>query len=534
MVSITDKVDGLFSTWDKSDSPGCSLAIIRNGEVIYKRGYGRSNLEYDIPITPTTIFHVASVSKQFTAMAIAMLAEERKLSLDDDVHKYVPELPDFDETITVRHLIHHTSGLRDQWELLVLAGWRMDDVITKADVLELMGDQRELNFKPGSEYLYCNTGYTLMAVIVERVSGKSFPDYCAENIFHPLGMRSTHFHDDHRMIVRNRAYSYASKDDEGFQHSVLSYAIAGATSLFTTVEDLARWDQNFYEAAIGGKAVIEQVRKRGVLNAGEQIKYAFGLNITDYRGLKVEEHSGGDAGYRSHLMRFPEQQFSVAILCNLGAMNPGELARRIADLYLADLFPEKMVTEEIIELSEVQLASKVGIYYNATTFLTQQLEIREGKLVVATGPGLELLPLANDRFRQEIYPVEFRFARAEEDGRLQLLLTRGKDRPVIYDKIEPVSLTLEEKTTYVGDYISLELGVRYKVMLEEDRLVLKRRKYGKIPLLSTIPDGFTTGRYSLIFNRDGQKNLSGFRLSSGRIRNFRFIKKKCVSRARTQ
>jgi hypothetical protein len=193
-----------------------------------------------------------------------------------------------------------------------------------------------------------------------------------------------------------------------------------------------------------------------------------------------------------------------------------------------------MATEEIIELSEVQLASKVGIYYNATTFLTQQLEIREGKLVVATGPGLELLPLTNNRFRQEIYPVEFRFARTEEDGRLQLLLTRGKDRPVIYDKIEPVSLTLEEKTTYVGDYISPELGVTYKVMLEEDRLVLKRRKHGKIPLLPTIPDGFTTGKYSLIFNSDGQKKISGFRLSSGRIRNFRFIKKKCVSRARMQ
>jgi hypothetical protein len=401
----------------------------------------------------------------------------------------------------------------------------MDDVITKDDVLELMGDQRELNFKPGSEYLYCNTGYTLMAIIVERVSGKSFPDYCAENIFQPLGMCNTHFHDDHRMIVRNRAYSYAAKDDGGFRHSVLSYAIAGATSLFTTVKDLARWDQNFYEATIGGKAVIEQMRNRGILNDGEQIKYAFGLNITDYRGLKVEEHSGGDAGYRSHLMRFLEQHFSIAILCNFGAINPGELARRIADLYLVDLFPEKIETEKIIELSEVQLTSKVGIYYNAATFLTQQLEIREGKLVVTNGPGLELLPLANNRFRQEIYPVEFRFAHAEEDGRLQLHITRGKDKPVIYEKVKPVSLTVEEKTAYVGDYFSPELGVTYKVMVEEDQLVLKRRKHGKIPLLTTIPDGFTTDRFSLIFSRDGRKNISGFRLSSGRIRNLRFIKK---------
>ncbi|MCW4036925.1 MAG: beta-lactamase family protein, partial [Candidatus Bathyarchaeota archaeon] len=207
MGIINKKIDEIFSEWDRTDSPGSALAVLKDGEIVYKRGYGMANLEYGIPITPTTIFHVASVSKQFTAFAVALLAQEGKLSLDDDVRRYVPDLPDFGETITIRHLIHHISGLRDQWELLIAAGWRMEDVIKTEDVLELVREQKELNFKPGSEYLYCNTGYTLMALIVERVSGKPFRDFCAERIFQPLAMENTHFHDDHKMIVENRAYS---------------------------------------------------------------------------------------------------------------------------------------------------------------------------------------------------------------------------------------------------------------------------------------------------------------------------------------
>ncbi|UCH57693.1 MAG: beta-lactamase family protein [Candidatus Bathyarchaeota archaeon] len=526
MISKTKKVDEVFATWDKPDSPGCALAVMKDGEVIYKRGYGMANLEYGISITPTTIFHVASVSKQFTAMAVAILASEGKLSLDDNVRKHVQELPDFGEIITIRHLVHHTSGLRDQWALLVAAGWRMDDVITTGDVMELVREQRELNFEPGSEFLYCNTGYTLMAVIVERVSGKSFREFCAKRIFQPLGMDNTHFHDDHRMIVRNRAYSYAPKEENGFQHSVLSYATAGATSLFTTVEDLARWDQNFYGAAVGGKAVIEQMRTRGVLNDGEQIRYAFGLNITEYRGLRVVEHSGGDAGYRSHLMRFPEQCFSVTILCNLSNMSPSKLTRSVADIYLAHEFPDKKAEEDIIKLSEEQLASKVGVYYNAATASTRRFEMREGKLVATFGPDFELLPLAEDHFKLAAYPIEFRFTRSTEDGSLQLHQVIGRDKPVIYEAVTPVTLTKEEKAAYTGNYHSPELDVSYNVMLQDDQLVLKRRKHDETPLLPTIPDGFSANGVNLFFSRDERNNVSGFRLSSGRIRNLLFVRKK--------
>ncbi|MHC5039061.1 MAG: serine hydrolase domain-containing protein, partial [Planctomycetota bacterium] len=263
-MKIPEKeIDEVFAEWDRPDSPGCALALIGEEGILYERGYGMANLEYDIPITPETIFHVASVSKQFTAMAVGMLAEEGKLSLDDDVRLHVPELHDFGEPLTVRHLIHHTSGLRDQWMLLVLAGWRMDDVITTEDAMDVVRRQRELNFKPGGEHLYCNSGYTLMAVVVERVSGLPFPEFCRERIFEPLAMKRSHFHDDHTRIVKNRAYSYVPREGNGFRHSVLSYATVGPTSLLTTVRDLAIWETNFTDGNVGGPSLLEGMQAPG-------------------------------------------------------------------------------------------------------------------------------------------------------------------------------------------------------------------------------------------------------------------------------
>src|SRR5690349_8472502 len=212
-------IDALFAAEDTSTTPGCALGVVRDGGIVYARGYGLANLEYAIPITPRTIFHVASISKQFTAFAAILLAQEGALSLDDDIRRYLPELPDFGATITPRQLAHHTSGLRDQWELLHLAGWRWDDVMTTEDILDLARRQRELNFAPGSEYAYCNTGYTLLGQIVARVSGMPFRAFCEQRIFQPLGMRSTHFHDDHTEIVPGRAYSYHPRDGGGFQHA---------------------------------------------------------------------------------------------------------------------------------------------------------------------------------------------------------------------------------------------------------------------------------------------------------------------------
>ncbi len=202
------RVDEIFRQWDKPATPGASVAIVQGGKLLYQKGYGIAHLEYDIPIAPDTIFHVASVSKQFTAMSIVLLEQDGKLSIDDDVHKYLPELPDYGHTIAIRNLLQHTSGIRDQWQTLGLAGWQLDDVITQKQILRMLFRQRELNFTPGSRYLYSNSGFTLLAEIVARVSGKPFPQFAEERIFHPLGMTRTHVHDDHQRIVHDRAYSY--------------------------------------------------------------------------------------------------------------------------------------------------------------------------------------------------------------------------------------------------------------------------------------------------------------------------------------
>ena len=268
LPEIAPKVDALFAKWDKLDSPGCTVAVIHDGEVIYQRGVGMANLEYEIPNQPGTIYHVASISKQFTAFAVQLLASEGKLSLDDDVRKHVPELHDFGFPLTVRHLIHHTSGLRDQWNLLGVAGWRSGDVITEDDILKIVWRQRELNFEPGSEKYYSNTGYTLLGLIVKRVAGVSLRQFCQERIFAPLGMTRTHFHDDNAEIVHGRAYSYSQSPTGKFQHFPLQYSNVGATSLFTTVEDMSLWDRNFDSPIVGDETLLAEMHKGGVLNDG--------------------------------------------------------------------------------------------------------------------------------------------------------------------------------------------------------------------------------------------------------------------------
>ena len=309
--NLQQQVDKVFTKWDSTVSPGCALSVMKDGQIIYKRGYGMADLDHDVPINPETVFHVASVSKQFTAAAISLLAQEPKLSLDDDVRKYIKELPDFGATITIRHLIHHTSGLRDQWSLLSLAGWRRShDLITDDDVLDLMSRQKDLNFKPGEKYLYSNTGYTLLAQIVRRVSGLSLREFTTNRIFKLLDMKSTHFRDDYQETVKHMAYGYRDgRGGNGYRLSVTNYDTVGATSLLTTVEDLAQWDENFYRPRVGGSELVEQQLQRGKLNSGKQLDYAFGLEHGKYRGLYTIDHDGGDAGYRADLLRFPEQHF---------------------------------------------------------------------------------------------------------------------------------------------------------------------------------------------------------------------------------
>jgi CubicO group peptidase (beta-lactamase class C family) len=390
--TLEAKVDQLFSEWNRSDSPGAAVAIVREGGVIYKRGYGTANLEYDIPITTRSIFDIASVSKQFAGFAIATLSHEGKLSLDDDIRTYLPDVPDFGNTITIRHLLHHTSGLRDWVQSLVIAGVAMEDVISFKHILKMVRHQKVLNFEPGEAYLYSNTGYNLLAEIVEGVTGDSFREWTNARIFKPLAMTNSHFHDDHQMILKNRAYSYQTAENGGFKHAINNTTALGSSSLYSTVEDLAKWMLNFDDTQIGEQTVIDQMHQRGVLNNGEQISYALGLNIGEYRGLETVGHSGSWRGFRSHLMRFPDQKFGVVILCNLDTFNPLRLAERVADLYLTDVLapveaasePEKAAPAEDIKsepLTPEQLTEFEGDYYTEELDTTYSIRVHGDQLV---------------------------------------------------------------------------------------------------------------------------------------------------------
>src|SRR5687767_5732399 len=330
------RVDEIFKEFTAAGSPGCTAGVYEGGRVVHRGAYGMANLDHDVRLAPDSVFHVASVSKQFTAAAILLLAEDGKLSLDDEVRKFIPELPDFGARITIRHLANHTSGIRDQWDLLGLAGWRYSrDLITDDDVLQLLSRQQDLNFTPGERHLYSNSGYTLMAIIVSRASGKSFREFTTERIFKPLGMDRTHFRDNFNEVVKGQAYGY-SRAGTGFRLSVTNFDTAGATSLLTTIDDLAKWHANFDAPSVGGQKLIAGLLTRGVLNNAQTIDYAVGISHGTYRGVPTVSHGGADAGYRSSFLRFPDQKLGVAVLCNLASANPTLLAQRVADVWLGD------------------------------------------------------------------------------------------------------------------------------------------------------------------------------------------------------
>jgi len=529
-MAVTGKVDEVFSRFDKPDSPGCALGVIKDGRIVYKRGYGLSNLEYGVPILPSSIFHVASISKQFTAMAIVLLAQQGKLSLDDDVRKYVSEVPDFGERITIRHLIHHTSGLRDQWSLLELAGWREDDVITEGDILELVSRQKELNFKPGAEHLYCNTGYTLLAVIVKRVTGQSLREFADANIFKPLAMTSTHFHDDHSMIVKGRTSAYETKKGGGLKVSIPVFDTYGATSLFTTVEDMAKWDQNFVDKKVGGEAAINQMLTTGLLNDGKKLNYAFGLSLGEYKGLKTVGHGGSDAGYRADFLRFPEQRFAVVCLCNVSNADPGGLTRKVADIYLADLLksppgkPGASASTGSYKATEQELRRKAGIYRDPLTEETIKLEFKDGKLMAALGPGFQLVPVSATDFTVIGAPVKVTFEISSDGSTKRMIVNEeGNPKPKVLEAVN--APTPAELGQYAGRYYSQELDTSYTFALREGKLVLQRKKFEDASLTSVGGDSFTDADLGTIkFTRDSRNAVTGFELNAGRVRHLKFAR----------
>lgn len=527
------RIDEIFRQWDKPVTPGASVAVVQAGKLVYQKGYGAAHLEYDVPITAETVFHVASVSKQFTAMSIVLLEQDGKLSLDDDIHKYLSELPDYGHAITIRQLLQHTSGIRDQWQTLALAGWRLDDVITQKQILRMLFRQRELNFTPGSQHLYSNGGFTLLAEIVARVSGKPLPQFAEERIFRPLGMTRTHFHDDHQRIVRDRAYSYEAAGG-GYRAAPLNYANVGATSLFTTAPDLARWLDNFRDPKVGGPKAIARLQEQAVLTDGSKIPYALGLAIGQYRGLRTISHGGADAGYRSYVVWFPDQQLGVAVLSNLGSFNPGNIANRVAAVYLEGQFkPEPAaapafpaVERTFITLDPAVTAPYVG-YYRVGDM---QIEItqKDGKLFGAPVEGAprELKPMSSTRFYVAAMQAEVEFT-PKPSGGMAVKITTASDSTQ-GERGVFAAFDAQDLDKYPGRYWSDELETQYSFVLKDGKLTADHAHHGEIVLRPVGKDEFRTATWfmpSVRFTRDAAGSVTGVVLGGNRVTGLRFVRR---------
>jgi CubicO group peptidase (beta-lactamase class C family) len=537
----SEKIDRLFECFTIGGSPGCALGVTHNGGLIFKKGYGLANLEYGIPIEPSTIFHVASMSKQFTAMAVTMLASWDKLRFEDNIRDYLPEVPDFGHPITIGQLMHHTSGLRSDLILLILAGYRLEDLIANNDVMELIAGQRDLNFKPGEKFSYCGSGYLLLALLVERVSGNLLNGFCLEHIFKPLGMLNTHFHDDPLKLVQDRAYAYYAIETGEYQNAILTCGLTGGTGLYTSIEDLARWDENFYSARVGGTAVIERMHQPACLNDGREIEYAAGLILENYKGKETVVHGGDGAGIHCYMIRFPKHRFSVVVLGNRSDVNARRLAHQVVDIYLFD--PEEDVPEktlpEMIELEEEQLATKAGRYFDpdSTTFI--DVECTDGRLRLW---GHELLPRTERSFFFASFPeatVDFEPAIESEPAVVSVDTGTTMNR---YLLVDPTKLVPASLSDFVGTYFSPELGVSWAISEVGEELVVRRRKQGSSILKPVIADVFiddwvasilhgVSKPMALAFDRDERDIVTGFRISdaAGRVLNLRFERKNAQS-----
>ena len=537
----TAQIDKIFAQYDHTDSPGCALGVYQDGRIVYAHGYGMANLNDDVTITPETVFHVASMSKQFTAFSILLLQQQGKLSLDDDVHKYIPELPDFGQPITLRQMMHHTSGLRDQWSLLGLAGWRYSqDLITDADVLSVVTRQKDLNYKPGEKFLYSNTGFTLLAVIVSRVSGMSFREFTTRNIFAPLGMTHTHFRDDHEEIIKHDALGYEQdRPGKPFRMNLTNFDTAGATSLHTTVDDLQLWDENFYHPQVGGPNFTEMMVHRDKLNNGELQDYASGLVIGTYRGLPTVDHNGGDAGYRSDMTRFPDQHFSASVLCNFADTNPSALVRKVADIVLAkDLKPIPAAPAKDSSnatppppLTADQMNAIAGNYWDGDDQFAKVI-VKDGKLLldVNRDDWHELIQFAPFHFHVGTEPwgndIDLHFIAAEAGKPRRMEQSFGSGKPEHFQLVDPAPLTAAELADYAGDYVSEEIDPVYRMGIQNGQIVLTRLKASPDARRPAILDVFVGDIGKIRFTRDSADHVSGFILDAGRIQNFRFTKKK--------
>lgn len=521
----SDRVDSLFTSWDKTTTPGISLAIIKEGQIIYQRGYGMAKLEDNIVMTTGKIFDIASASKQFTTACMAILIQEGKIKLNDDIRKYLPEMPNYEKPILIQHLIYHTSGLRDYDTLLGLSGFGPDDCPSVQEAFNIILRQKKLNYLPGERFSYTNTGYFLMSQIIERLSGMPLNAFATKNIFKPLGMNHSFFQENHKQIIPNRASAY-TPTETGYQFEMSNWDMTGDGNLYTCVDDLYFWDQAFYNSRLG-KDLMHMLQTKGQLNNASKIDYAWGLFIGEYKGLQVVKHGGAWAGYRAEIMRFPQKQFSVICLANLSSQNPTAFCEQIADIYLAPFLKEtpKANFPPVI-FSKLELEDRAGIYHDPRLGIWLSLFIQEGTVMLQTSTKqIAFTPVSKTLFEniEALVSIEF-LSDAKGSVTGAILKAQGQE---LYQLVKsppftpPPTAQLHE---YAGKYSSEELfDAIYRIEIEQDTLALKLR-HEQFSLKPIAKDQFFQGDTSIDFVRDNGK-VVGFKLNTGgRILGLEFVK----------
>ncbi len=525
------QVDSLFSRWNLAESSGTVISIVEDGKIVYLQGYGSANLEHGISNHPQkTRFNIASISKQFTSFCILLLEREGKLTLDDDIRKYLPEIPDFGHTITLRHLATHTSGLRDQWNLLKLAGWRMDDVITNDHVFRLISRQKDLNFKPGEQFRYSNTGHTLLAEVVSRVSGMSFAEFARTKIFAPLGMNNSLFFDDHQMIVPNLADSYDGNLKGGFRKSIMCISSVGATNLYSTAEDMAKWAMNFDNPIVGDEEMIAKLNEVPMLNNGTKSNYALGQYMFNYKGILAYEHSGAEAAFESYFIRFPEHKFAVTLLANSGSFWAEGLGRKVADIYLGDFLKKESREEGLkapnvttIELQPEMLKVYCGDYWCENEGLQRGIKWENESLwYIRKNSATELKPIAPNRFIMKGVPaiVQISFER-KTNGEYDMTFSDGREL-LHFQSMQKIDLS-----PYEGRYYSEELDTYYHLKINKEVLVAHHQRIKHIELHPIRENTFhsTTWFFKNIqFERDKKDKVVAFYISNRGVSDLRFQK----------
>ncbi len=524
-------IDSIFAQWDTPDSPGCALGIIKAGDLVYARGYGMANLEYDIPNSATSVFRIGSTSKQFTAACIVLLAEQGKLSLDDTLDRFFPDFPDYAGRITVRHLLNHTSGIRDYLQIAYLKGLGDDDFYVDDEIMKWLVQQSDLNFTPGDEFLYSNSGYWLLGQIVREVSGENMAEFAQRELFTPLGMTQTHFHNDHTQIVKNRASGYVPASEEGYKISMTTLDMIGDGGIFTSIEDIKKWDDAYYDTRVLSKTFWDMMTRKGILNDGEEIDYASGLFIDSHKGLPAISHGGAFVGFRAELLRFPEQRLTIAIFANRGDANPSELALEVADVLLEDEYP-KVADQDTgfslddVPAEELPFEKLTGVY-----------QIRPGLRVAVSqqNDSLKLLQTWNEttyvmaRAKGNTFQVPnttdayFSFSEVEA-GKTQVLTyyrAGGDVKAQRKDPMDTSGLNLEE---YTGEYYSKELDATYFFELTNGELKARIGDNRPMDCAAEGTDQFLMDLGLARFERSAG-GISGFQLDSGRVKNLKFEKR---------